>query len=225
MVYLFEEMAELDASDLNLMLPLLSEQRREAVDRYCRIQDKTQRAVAYLLLLLGLHEEYHMMPSPSLEWDFGSYGKPYLKSYDRIHFSLSHVRTGVACALASSEVGIDIEQERTIDLRMVTPFCSSCERALLELATPTQRLLISLWTMKESYGKYCGVGLHTGHLSQKTLLCSRDGKTDNAVTLWHRGRHMVARYGAKPNKHPFEHCLRLVGAKELMTFCQTGRQI
>ena len=72
-------------------------------------------------------------------------GKPYFPSKPDIHFSLSHARTHVLCALSDCPVGADIESPRTISDRVANYFCSTDELAHFEP--------LELWVLKESYIK------------------------------------------------------------------------
>ena len=90
-------------------------------------------------------------------------GKPYFPERSDIHFSLSHARTHVLCALSDKPVGADIESPRPISLRARRFFCSDAE---LELFDP-----LDLWVLKESYIKLHGLTL----ASMNEFRFSRDG--------------------------------------------------
>jgi len=75
-------------------------------------------------------------------------GKPYFPDRPDIHFSLSHSRTHVLCALSGAPVGVDIESPRQISKRAVGYFCSPGELALFDP--------LDLWVLKESYVKLIG---------------------------------------------------------------------
>jgi phosphopantetheinyl transferase len=75
-------------------------------------------------------------------------GKPYFPDRADIHFSLSHSKTHVLCAISSAPVGADIESERAISERTKSFFCTSEE--LLHFQP------IELWVLKESYVKLFG---------------------------------------------------------------------
>ena len=78
-------------------------------------------------------------------------GKPYFPDEPHIHFSLSHARTHVLCAIDDSPVGVDIESPRTIGERAISYFCSPQEASLFEP--------LELWVLKESYIKLLGATL------------------------------------------------------------------
>lgn len=72
-------------------------------------------------------------------------GKPYFPGNPNVHFSISHSRTHVVCALSDYPVGID-----TIDFRAVTP------RVIEKLTAPEEREFLSfydIWALRESLFK------------------------------------------------------------------------
>ena len=75
-------------------------------------------------------------------------GKPYFPSFPEVHFSLSHTKTHVFCALSDSPVGCDIESPRQISQPALRFFSSPEE---LDLFEP-----LDLWVLKESYVKLFG---------------------------------------------------------------------
>ena len=90
-------------------------------------------------------------------------GKPYFPDRSDIHFSLSHSKTHILCALSPTPVGVDIESERTINERTMNFFCSPEE--LLDFEP------LELWVLKESYIKLFGKTL----VEIRNLHFSRDG--------------------------------------------------
>ena len=55
----------------------------------------------------ALFYDYGIKELPQLIYD--NQGKPLLKDQSDIHFSLSHCREAVACALSDQPIGVDIE--------------------------------------------------------------------------------------------------------------------
>ena len=80
-------------------------------------------------------------------------GKPYFPERPDVHFSLSHTKTHVLCALSSDPVGADIESPRHISQRAIRFFCSSDELSIFDP--------LDLWVLKESYIKLFGETLPT----------------------------------------------------------------
>ena len=77
-------------------------------------------------------------------------GKPYFPNRPDVHFSLSHTRTHVLCAISNNPVGCDIElSTRKISQRARSFFCTPEELSMFEA--------LDLWVLKESYIKLFGL--------------------------------------------------------------------
>ena len=75
-------------------------------------------------------------------------GKPYFPERPDVHFSLSHGKTHVLCAISNKPTGADIESPRFISHRVTRFFCTPGEQELLDP--------LDLWVLKESYIKLFG---------------------------------------------------------------------
>ena len=86
-------------------------------------------------------------------------GKPYFPD-GGLHFSISHTRRHVFCALSTRPIGIDAEeQDRSIDLRLAQKILSPAEKARWEQAADRRQALLRLWVLKEAAAKRSGEGL------------------------------------------------------------------
>lgn len=76
-------------------------------------------------------------------------------------FNISHSGAWVVCAIADTEVGIDVEEIKPIDFSVSQCFFSKREHQQLMMQREELRLayFYNLWTMKESYIKCKGKGL------------------------------------------------------------------
>ena len=92
------------------------------------------------------------------------YGKPYFPDLPEVHFSLSHTKTHVLCALSDNPVGCDIESPRRIGRPALKYFSSPAELTLFEP--------LDLWVLKESYVKLFGQTI----AAMRSLSFSLDGK-------------------------------------------------
>ena len=125
-----------------------------------------------------------------------SSGKPYFPVFPYIHFSLSHSKTHVLCALSKDPVGADIESPRKISRRTIDYFSKPEELLLFDP--------LDLWVLKESYIKLLG-----GTLPQiKKIRFSRESKNGKIIApdisvkarLYHVGdcRAAVCMLGDEP---------------------------
>ena len=86
-------------------------------------------------------------------------GKPYFPD-SPWHFSISHTKAHVFCALAKCPVGIDAEElDRKIDLRLADKILSPAERTEFDAAEDKRRALLTFWVLKEAAVKLTGEGL------------------------------------------------------------------
>ena len=89
----------------------------------------------------------------------GDRGKPYFPDSDW-HFSISHTKKHVFCALARCPIGIDAEEvTRKIDLRLADKILSVAERAEFDAAGDQNKALLNFWVLKEAPAKLTGDGL------------------------------------------------------------------
>ena len=146
---------------------------------------------AYNLLGYVYRSEFHADPPPI---EKTPNGKPFFPSCPDVHFSLSHSKTHVLCALSRRPVGVDIESPRQISRLAIDYFCSPDELAMFDP--------LDLWVLKESYIKLVG-----GTLSMvKKIRFSLDGDRivapdENAFPILYRVgecRAAVTVFGAPP---------------------------
>lgn len=86
-------------------------------------------------------------------------GKPYFVE-SSWHFSISHTKRRVFCALSEAPIGIDAEEiDRQINLQLAEKILSPAERARFEAAQDKRLALLKFWVLKEAAVKLSGEGL------------------------------------------------------------------
>lgn len=94
-------------------------------------------------------------------------GKPYAEGLN-IHFNISHSGELVACAINDTEIGIDIEKIRKINLKIAKKICLENELNYIfdgneidYTSTNPKHIerFFEIWTGKEAYFKYLGTGI------------------------------------------------------------------
>ncbi len=138
--------------------------RREKALSYRFDKDRYTCAKAYLLLKELLSVRYGI--TEDVEFGYGPYGKPFLKSFPELHFNFSHCPKAVFCAVADVPIGVDVEEIRN-DEDVAREVFSEHERTQIKNAEIPEIRFTEYWTRKESYLKLLGTGL-TDDL--KTLL-------------------------------------------------------
>ena len=84
-------------------------------------------------------------------------GKPYFPD-SKWHFSISHTKNFVFCALSERNIGLDAEEKgRTVTPAMLEKFTSQTEKA--RLGEDPQDAFLRLWVLKEAYAKLTGRGM------------------------------------------------------------------
>ena len=140
--------------DLEEALASVSPQRRDYVLRYRNELDQRLGIAAYRLLQDALLDNYGIKDLPQFTYD--QRGKPLLSGHPDIHFSLSHCREAVACAVNDQPVGIDIETLEHYSEEVAENVMSKEEMRQIK-ASPNPALAFTrLWTMKESLYKLSG---------------------------------------------------------------------
>lgn len=95
---------------------------------------------------------------------YNEYGKPYLKN-NEIYFNLSNSHDYSVCVVANNEVGIDIEKI-TFKPNIIDKICTEHEKYLIK----NEEDFTKIWTRKESYIKYLGIGISYGLKNVDTLI-------------------------------------------------------
>ena len=109
-------------------------------------------------LLARLYREQTGEPMPPIVKEPG--GKPVFAG-GGLHFSVSHTKRHVFCALSDRPIGIDAEEaDRNVDLRLAEKILSAEEYAQWREAEDKQRALLTFWVLKEADAKYTGKGIH-----------------------------------------------------------------
>lgn len=135
----------------------VGDERQSKIDRLRRRGDKRLSLGAGILLRYALRE-YGTDGIP--EYAYGENGKPYIAGGP--YFSLSHSGNIAVCAVADCEVGVDVEEIGTANMKLARRFFQPEEYALLSSAGSDEErneLFFRFWTLKESLMKCTGLGL------------------------------------------------------------------
>lgn len=135
----------------------LSSDERSRADRF-RFDHHRQRFIAGRGFLRSLLARYLHTNPETLEFQYASHGKPFLKD-SAIQFNLAHSEHLALYAVTRDRaVGIDIERRRTIDQleKLVERFFRPSEARTIQ-AEP--ELFFQYWTCKEAFLKATGIGL------------------------------------------------------------------
>lgn len=149
----------------------------EMIEPWCAVLDDAERAraarfhcaadraafIAAHLLTRQMLSEAAGMPSREIVFARAAGGRPYAVNAAPWHFSLSHTRRLVACAVTEAgAVGLDVEPlSRAVEAEAIAQrFFAPAEAQLV--ATGGRMVFLRLWTLKEAYLKATGAGLAGG---------------------------------------------------------------
>lgn len=165
----FNQMIELYAVNIsedisiekfNKFLENISKEKQEKIKNSKNHKNALRTLIGDILIryLIYKHLKFN---KEDIIFDKNEFGKPYLKYCKNFYFNISHSGDWVVCAIADSEVGIDIELIKDIKLDIAKRFFSSEEYGELMLKPETKRVdyFYELWVLKESYIKAIGAGL------------------------------------------------------------------
>ncbi|MDH6674070.1 4'-phosphopantetheinyl transferase [Paenibacillus sp. LBL] len=139
----------------------LSPQRQDYVSKFRRVGDYHRSVLGDAMVHRVLREKLGQGRN-HIEIIRNTYGKPFLKDYENLHFNISHSGHWIVCAVSHEPVGIDVEKMKAIDMDIAKRFFHKTEFHALLNREPSARLshFFDLWTLKESYIKAVGKGLH-----------------------------------------------------------------
>ena len=149
MIELF--IADVSGIDIESALSRVSEYRRDKALRCASEALRRQSLGAELLLYRALGG------GKSTTYSIAENGKPYFENGPC--FSLSHSGKYAVCAIADTEVGVDIESPRGDFEKLAKRFFSEAEYAdIMNSAAPEEQFCL-YWVKRESYIKATGKGL------------------------------------------------------------------
>ena len=162
-VVVFDRMEECTETEVNRMLPLVSDQRREQALRYKHTMGQFCCLKSWVMLRDILKTPTKPRPNPDqtpIEWqkmEYNEHGKPFLP--DGPFFSISHCKAGIAVAVDEQPIGIDIESIRHAEEDLIERTMNEEEQRMIRSAAQPDRMFTRLWTQKEAVVKAEGTGI------------------------------------------------------------------
>ena len=171
MIYLYDTLENYSDEQYLKHLNALPVWRREKALQYKKLDDRKRSVLAFVLLQHALREEYGITEVP--EFVYNEFGKPSLPNMP-IHFSLSHCKDAVTCAVSDYNIGIDVESIVPYNPDVARRVCTAGELKMLEQSSNKDVEFIKLWTVKEAISKYEGMGLSLQFLEIDTSRYATD---------------------------------------------------
>ena len=164
----------LKKNEFNCSLSLISPSKQERIKQFHSERDAQNCLFGDLLVryeicrLIGLRNN-------QLEFSTNTHGKPFLINQPNIHFNISHSGHYIACAIDDKPIGIDIELIKKADVKIANRYFTSDEVTYIMEKHQDYRFF-EVWTKKESYIKWEGVGLSKQLSSFSVLDASEKSK-------------------------------------------------
>lgn len=151
---------DISIDDCYKLMNLMPEQRKIQAEKYHKLDDKKRCIIAYGLLKHSLVKDFNIYGI--VELIYGKYGRPSLKDYPEIYFSISHSGKWVIVSVGKYNHGIDIEQSQHDTRKLFNYVFSNNEKVKAERLNDlsADAYFVRLWTIKEAYIKLLGLGLH-----------------------------------------------------------------
>lgn len=127
-----------------------------------------------------------------LQFYKNKYGKPYVKNIASINYNVSHTHNALVVIFSESEVGVDIEGIKEVDIKIAKKYYTEEEYNYVILKNSNIHFY-EIWTKKEAFVKYVGNGLNISFKSFNTL---SDDINCNMTTFL-LDKYLISVYGKK----------------------------
>ena len=141
-----------------------SEYRLKKLSRIKNEKSMIQSAGAELVLIHAVEKCFGR--KPPIEYYADERGKTYFKDIPAF-FSLSHSGRYAVCAVAKTEVGIDVQEKRTANMRLAKRFFTHREYEYVK-SDPKDNFN-RIWARKEAFSKAAGDGIQIGFATTDVL--------------------------------------------------------
>ncbi|KEI34881.1 4'-phosphopantetheinyl transferase family protein [Allofrancisella frigidaquae] len=137
--------------------------------------------------------------------------KPFLENSESLKFSISHTLETVVIAVASNDIGIDVEniKRKRKFLNVAERYFSQGELQILRKSSNLDKDFYTLWTLKEAQVKRNGLGIAYGFAEAKF---SRNNKN------WCSNNYPNDFFSFEKNENIFSVCSKDVVNKDISIF-------
>ena len=143
---------------------LASMERVERAERYRMKEDKVRCIVSDLLLKYALSQHSNKLEKlpQNLKLGKNKHGKPFVEETGDFEFNISHSGKWVVLGCGKTPLGVDVEKIRSDEeIKKISKryFTQKENEYVLEKEELFPERFAEIWTGKESYLKYLGVGI------------------------------------------------------------------
>lgn len=155
-VSVFDEMGQCTPEEIQHLLPLVSDQRREQALRYKHLFGQFACLKSYVMLRELLEQKGLSHP---FIFTLNEHGKPFLKDHPEVHFNLSHCKNGIMVAVSNQPIGVDIESYCNVSDSLIRYTMNEAEQHIIQTSDDPIRTFTEYWTKKEAVFKLRGTGI------------------------------------------------------------------
>lgn len=123
---------------------------------------KKQSEIAKKLIYYMVNKKKPIYNKDNLSIQIGKYGKPYIEHF---FFNVAHSGDWVVGAIATNNIGIDIEKHKKRDFDISKNFFSKNEQKYIIKCSDVFKGFYDVWVAKESYMKAIGMGFYKDMIS------------------------------------------------------------
>ena len=154
-VYLLDMKHPLTYDQLEWIKKFIPHERILSSQKYNLKKDSDACLASFFLLVYGL-KMLNIRELPQIKTEEN--GKPYFTD-SNICFNISHCDKAVCCGLSKHNIGVDVQDTVTEFDDIIGCTMSDREIELIRSAQSPSETFTRLWTLKESFVKFDGIGL------------------------------------------------------------------
>ena len=156
MKFFVKNIMDFDDKTINNFYKSIFKEKRLLIDKIIDENDRKKSIIGEIMLCELLKKEDINYESCSFYKNES--GKTYISNYD-IYFNISHSDKYIAVAISNKEIGIDIEEYRKYDEKVLKTFANEDEVSYVKNSNRKRIDYIKLYTSKEAYIKCNGLRL------------------------------------------------------------------
>lgn len=159
-LYILNIEEEINVSEYEKLFDFVTPDKKKKIGKF-HFEDDRKRALYGNVLVRYLISRKLHIDNSEIVFETNSYGKPYLSGKKNLYFNLSHSGKWIFCGLAEKEIGVDIERRADCKTDIAKRFFADAEYKYLN-SIPVEKqkqVFYDIWSLKESYIKYKGMGL------------------------------------------------------------------
>ncbi len=154
MLEIFDDMDTINQDSIASLIDNVPAWRREEALKFKHLFGQFASLKSYCMLqnMIGSADKVS-------DWGYGENGKPFLKQLKGTYFNISHCKKGIAVAVDTEPIGVDIEEIRRPSDGLIDKVMNKKESALISTSANPSLAFTRLWTQKEAVSKLTGTGI------------------------------------------------------------------